>query len=45
MKNLGQNKKPREEIPSLVLIIPYGILFGRDEYLQRNKICGMGDQG
>ena len=32
MKNLGLNKKPREGIPTGVLIIPQGVLFGREEY-------------
>ena len=31
MKNLGLNKKPREGIPTPVLIIPQGVLFGREE--------------
>ena len=30
MKNLGRNKKLREGIPTLVLIIPYGVLFCRN---------------
>ena len=40
MKNLGQNKKPKEEIPTLVLIIPYGILFGREETKEQNMRNG-----
>ena len=32
MKNLGRNKKPREGIPTPVLIIPEEVLFGREEY-------------
>ena len=33
MKNLGPNKKPRERIPTPVLILPKGVLFVREEYL------------
>ena len=32
MKKLGRNKKSREGILTWVLIIPYGVLFGREEY-------------
>ena len=34
MKNLGRNQKPREGIPTPVLIIPQGVLFGREEYVE-----------
>ena len=33
MKSLGRNKKPREGISTTVLIIPSGVVLGREEYV------------
>ena len=40
VKNIGRNKKPRDVIPTPVLIIPQGVLFGREEYYKAKYHVG-----